>query len=56
MLLCPVTGVFQSESKAEIKEHPLESEGTVLIWIIVAYSSRVRFIFFTLTCAVTQSY
>lgn len=56
LLLFPITGVFRSESKAEIKEHPPESEGTVLIWIIVAYSSRVRFIFLTLTCAVMHSY
>lgn len=32
----PVTSVFPSESKAEIKEYPPESEGTLLNWIIVA--------------------
>lgn len=45
MLPRPVTGVFPSESKAGIKEHPPESEGTLLIWIIVAYCPGLRFIF-----------
>lgn len=44
-LVRPVTGAFPSESKAEIKEHPPESECTVLIWIIVECSPGVRFSF-----------